>query len=388
LKENRLFIIIFILSLVCYVVIENMAPKEIDWSNSFSKDDTIPHGSYIIYDLLPTLFPGQEIISVRNSSYKILKNNKDKKINYIFISNSIKFDKYDCEKLYSRLKTGSSIFIAAHNYSGKFAKDLKITTSYYPDLTKPLKIYLANKKLDHKRRYLVSKNTASFYFKSIPKKSVILGKNEKGTVNFIKIRYGKGFLFLSTLPLNYGNHALVEKKNYRYIFKSLSYLPVQKTLWDEFYKLGHFAPQTPLRYILSVKPLKWAYNTFLVAFILFVIFKIKREQRIIPVIKPLTNTTIDFITTVGKLYYQQKNNRDIAGKIIHYFLSSVKSSWGINVFNIDESVIRQISARTALSELKIHDLINYLENIKNSKTVTDKQLVKLHKNIHEFKRHM
>ena len=58
------------------------------------------------------------------------------------------------------------------------------------------------------------------------------------------------------------------------------------------------------RQILQSQALKWAFYMTLISLILFVIFRGKRTQRIIPVIDPLKNATLDFTKTIGDLYYQ------------------------------------------------------------------------------------
>ena len=58
-------------------------------------------------------------------------------------------------------------------------------------------------------------------------------------------------------------------------------------------------------YIMKQESLRWGFWVLIISLLLYAIFEAKRTQRIIPVVKPLPNTTLDFTNTVGRLYFQQ-----------------------------------------------------------------------------------
>ena len=49
--------------------------------------------------------------------------------------------------------------------------------------------------------------------------------------------------------------------------------------------------------------------------LLFIIFHAKRKQRIVPVIEPLQNSSAEFVKTIGNLYLQEGNFKDMANKV-------------------------------------------------------------------------
>ena len=84
---------------------------------------------------------------------------------------------------------------------------------------------------------------------------------------------------------------------------------------------------SPMRFILSNEGLKWGWYLFLIGMIILMIFNAKRKQRIIPIIKPLTNTTVDFTKTIGNLYFQEGNHDTIMEKKIIYFLEKIRQDY-------------------------------------------------------------
>ena len=53
-------------------------------------------------------------------------------------------------------------------------------------------------------------------------------------------------------------------------------------------------------------PLLWAFWLGIVGLLLFIFFNVKRKQRIINVVKPNVNTTVNFTETVGRLVSSEK----------------------------------------------------------------------------------
>ncbi|MFZ2865568.1 MAG: hypothetical protein WA440_12515, partial [Ignavibacteriaceae bacterium] len=213
--------------------------------------------------------------------------------------------------------------------------------------------------------------------------ALVLGINGQGHPNFIKMKIGSGTLFLHTIPNVFTNYNLLKSER-DYIYKSLSYLKVRDVIWDEYYKEVNKYQSTPIRYILSQPSLKWGYFTFLFAMILFVIFKGKREQRIIPVIKPLTNTTLEFIQTVGNVYLKQSNHKNIAKKKIIYFLDHIRNKYGIRTNELNNDVIKQLSEKSNYDERELKKIKTIIFNIENSTSIKKEILLELNNLLENF----
>ena len=91
------------------------------------------------------------------------------------------------------------------------------------------------------------------------------------------------------------------------------------------------------------------------------IFNAKRRQRVIPIIKPLPNTTVDFTKTIGNLYYQEGNHQNLIDKKIIYFLERVRNEYLIDTAVLDENFIKKLHAKTGKDIKDIEHLV-YLIN--------------------------
>ena len=331
--RNLKFIIPVTIVFVVLVIIKMFTPEPTDWSPSYSKNDKIPFGSYILYNQLSDLFPNKKIESTNLPFYNITSERKIENKNVIIICNQFDPDELDAKILKQLLENGSDIFIAA-NSIGKFIADsIKLSTNYsffggfdsaYVNFSNPL--------LMRADDYRFTKGNYNHYFASFDtSKVIVLGMNDIGFANFIKIKIGKGNLYIHSVPNIFTNYNLLKVER-DYIFKCLSYLNIRDVIWDEYYKEVNKYQSTPIRYILSQPSLKWAYFTLIISLIFFVIFRGRRDQRVIPIIKPLANTTLEFVETVGNLYFKQSNHKNIADKKITYFLDFIRIKYSLKTF--------------------------------------------------------
>src|SRR6185437_7787947 len=97
--------------------------------------------------------------------------------------------------------------------------------------------------------------------------------------------------------------------------------------WDQYYSVGREDDGSTMRVFLRNTRLRWAFYIAFFGLILFVLYEMKRRQRIIPVIEPLENSTISFVNVVGQVYYEQHDNVNIGNKKIQYFLEHLRTQY-------------------------------------------------------------
>jgi len=384
-KKNIKFLLPLIATLIILTIIKIAEPEEVDWTESFAKKDKIPYGGYIIYDVVSDLFPDNAVELKELPIYNILKGNYYYNTNYVFINTYFSPDRLDTEYLLEYVAEGNNVFISAFGIYGDLADSLKIKTfdTFFSDDSVNINFSLANLESDNGYSYF--KGNFENYFSEYDTALVqVLGKNRNDNVNFLRIKYGNGNFFLNTVPLAFTNYHLLNSGNNEYVYKALSHLPVQRTFWDDYYKDGNKYTASMLQYILSQQALKWAYFIILVSVLLFIFFYGRRKQRIIPLILPLRNTTVEFVETVGNLYYQQKDFKNIAEKKISYFLDFVRNKYFIKTGNFDDETIRKISYKSSLSIVKLKAIFREIEKIKQSPKITEENLININYQLEKF----
>ncbi|HEX8516721.1 MAG TPA: DUF4350 domain-containing protein [Bacteroidia bacterium] len=396
-KQNRKYIIILTLCFTALITIQFLAPKPVSWKPSYTKKDKIPFGTSALYDMLPVLFEGQTIIDKTMPLYNSM-NIEGKGYNYIFINNEFSPDTLDLRELNVFVENGNSVFIAANSFEGKFASGLKtgsdeqlysniqaLNDSGATIFKNNTRLNFVNPILKSTEAYDYSKACKNSYFTFFDtSKTTVLGVNSQNEVNFISIRRGKGMFYISTVPEAFSNYHFASTENNSYACKALSYLPLQTTFWDEYYKAGRILDPSPLRVIFRHRSLMTAYYLLIVSLLIFMIIGIKRKQRIIPVWPPLKNTTLEFVDVVGTLYYQSGNHKNIAGKKINYFLEHIRSRFFIQTSAFDPAFIERISNLSGIEMTKITELFEYITQLSGKSKISQEELILLNKRIEEF----
>lgn len=401
-KGNRKYIVFLAICFTALIVLQLLSPKPINWNLSYMKRDKIPYGTSALSSVLPALFPAQQITDKQVPAYNSLKGISEINRNYIFINQSFEPDKLDTRELLRFVEKGNTVFIAVNYLGGKLADTMKLKTDDYFDMKadnkkdsallanmyKPndtAKINFVNPHLKSKTDYVFAKGVENTYFISFDTaKTTILGKNSNNKINFIKVKQGKGFIYISTVPETFSNYYFVNQKNYDYAYKALSYLPLQTTLWDEYYKVGNIKKESPLRVIFNNPALLTAYYVLIISLLIFMIIGIKRRQRIIPVLEPMRNTTLDFVDIVGTLYFQTGNHKNIADKKITYFLEHIRTAFQIKTNIYDDMFIERITNLSGIEKQKVHDLFYFFSEISFKQNVTQQELLKLNTMIENF----
>ena len=123
----------------------------------------------------------------------------------------------------------------------------------------------------------------------------------------------------------------------------------------------------------------------MLAAILYVLFRTKREQRPIPEIRPLENRTLEFVSVVSSLYYKQRDHTAIANKRINSFLEEIRYYYKLRTEELDSSFIDLLSERSGVARGSVEGLILLIIQIRKAERVDEGQLRELVKYIELFK---
>ncbi len=386
-KSNKYLLWGIVAGFTLYIIILAISPKPIDWSLSFSKDDNIPYGNKILFEELKTVIDSSLISTCHSPIYNFIEKSEFDNASFIFINISFNPEQPDLDKILNSAKNGSNIFIAASSFSKEFKDtlifDIDSDINIYPTKNDSLILNLINPRLSNSVQYIYKKAYSDSYFSKLDtSQSILLGTQNQKRANFIKIKYGNGNIFINLNPYAFTNYNLVKDNNYEYAFKCLSYLPQNnKVIWDEYYKAKPRPSNSLVRYILSQQALKYAWYILLFSIVCYLIFGAKRIQRKIPIFEPPKNTTLTFIETIGRLYFNRKNHLDIAQKKFNYFLEFLRSKYFINTSVIDSDMIAETSFKLDIPEKTIKKLFSQAERLKMNISYTEEDMEQLSRNI-------
>jgi len=384
-KNKHIIILISIFTLL--VLFEFMAPKKPDWTPSFKRYDKIPFGSYIMFDLLADIFPGSKIEKNDSSLYMKFRNKNITGASYVIITQTFDPQKVSLESLLTFVEQGNKVFIAAEMFGSKFSDTLHfgsnmlINGTLNPD---SIPYQFKNPNLQPESDYYFKSTWIDYYFDILDTaKCKTIATVDSANINYFRLKFGEGEFFIHNQPYAFTNYNILKKNNADYVFKVFSYLDNQTIIWDDNYKPGQES-STPLRYILSQKALRAAWYTILCLAFMFMFFSSKRVQRVIPVVAPPENSSLEFARTLGNLYMNSKNHKDIAKKKYNYWLDFLREEYYIFIENPDNLEAEKIAEKTCVKLEVINKIIKLKKYIDEYKEIGQDTLLRFNAAVEEF----
>jgi hypothetical protein len=388
-RNNRGYLLVITILFVALIALNHYSPKPIDWTVTFNNTSKSPYSCSILNDMFGTIFPEQKIEYNNDGFYVSLDSTKVEPRNIIVITPKFNPDKYDFGALLKFVAKGNDFFVSSTNFGNLFLDSLKIKLNSSAIDTSIFKsgkeaLYLQNPQLKNDSGYHYNKKLPMVYLTAFDTLNTIqLGTNRSRNTNFVCIKYGLGKIYLHTQPLAFTNYHLLYG-NVEYASKVLSYLPIRKTVWDNYYKPDRFINTSPMRYILSQPPLQSAYYLLLITLLFFMVIESKRRQRVIPVVKPPQNRSLQFVKTIGSLYFKQRNNADLAKKMTIFFKEFLREHYFLTKISATGECVTLVSAKSGVSIDLVKQLLDLAEYYETVRKVSDQGLIELNSKIEMF----
>lgn len=383
-KSIKIYVFILVLILIGIITIDANKPKPINWNPTFSIKDKIPFGLFVLNKEIDSLFQSQKITRFGETPYEFL----DDQFSYqdtayttqgtvLYIDGMSNLDDESAQELLYFVSHGNTAFVSASNFPIKFRDTLDFNYSYSNIFTDSL--YLSANK---GKEYSYLKGTDNVYFNQFDStRTEILGyqrtKDKDSLVNFIRIPHVNGYFYLHTQPVAFTNYYLLKKDNYKYAEEVLSYIEDPKIFW--YLEGTRDQIKDKMGYIFSQPALNWAWKIAILSLLIFMFFNAKRKQRVIPIVEPLKNTTIDFTKTIGNLYYQEGNHHDIISKKIKFFLEKIRNEYLIDTFDLNESFINRLHQKTGKNKAEIETVIHLIKKYRNQLDSSENDLIAFNK---------
>lgn len=370
--------------------------KELNRRVSFRRNDDNPYGARIAYEGLPWLFPDADV-SFASASPQTFTSGDEKKA-IILVSSYVDATPAEVNAAMNFVGEGNQLFYSAIAYSDTLLHALGIRTAS--------RFHFMEGELDSLRLGVYSPVDAGYHSFSYPGDSYdtyissldsqytsILGRDALGHPDFIRVTYkGGGAIYLHFAPLAFSNFFLLHKKNIGYYENVLSYIPAstKQVVWNDYYRYLNHSGHTfsALQYIFSNNGLRWAFWLLLLLFALIYIFDSKRRQRLIPTIAPLRNTSLDFVRTIGRLYFQRRDNRNLAGKMAVHFQDQVRTRYRLPVTALDEEFVGRLAYRTGYAKESVQEIVEYIRDLPTRGYVSDEELTRFHRQLEAFYKHI
>jgi hypothetical protein len=380
---------------------------------SLWRNDKIPYGCWYAYNQLNYIFPEAEVVINKLSPdryrgytpgnaapYEDAGKYDNKKTVYMVISGDVVPDEEEVRALLNLAATGKHVFISCMRLGSILLDSLRLKTAYsdsYYNFYDSLTVSVKNPLTSDSNAYTYPGRAMDNFIVEMDENiTKVLGKDGYGRPNFVRFDYeGGGSIYVHMAPLAFSNFFLLHKNNKAYYDNALSYLPgdIEVVRWDDYFRYHEAGNERNNRAGNSFSALGWiskqqglstALWLLMLLFALIYIFESKRKQRIIPEVPPLNNASLDFVKTIGRLYYQRRDNRNLSQKMTAHFLDHVRSRYNIRLSMNDEEFEKRLAWKSGHDPAAIRDLLYHIKYVQDHGSVSDEAMMELNTRLENF----
>ncbi|MBK9338596.1 MAG: DUF4350 domain-containing protein [Lewinellaceae bacterium] len=349
--------------------------QRFDWrdswvENAYGERNDQPYGTQALHRLLEGYFPGKKLVDVREDLPKNLPLDSTGRSNYVFVGEGLYLDSLSTEHLLAFVRAGNTALLSSktipfdlmfHLYYEEcpdaewsdYAKETRSEMAV--SLTAPWfgsAVPLHYARQNQVQAYAWSYIESDFFCKNLPQRP--LGFLEDSLVNFAVFPCGEGRFLLHTTPIAFSNYHLLRTEARHYAQGVLAYLPEGNIYWDAYSRVPEMVSRQrnqgrdssrqlpsehPLAYILQQPPLAWAWYLLVALAAVFLFFRARRRQRVIPVLGKNENSSYEFISTIANLHFREKNYQNLCVQTMRLFLAQVRERYGM-VAQLDADTLK------------------------------------------------
>lgn len=381
--------------------------KKLNERVSLWRNDKIPYGTFYAYKNLQRIFPSANIEISRKSPDKYrglgfgetIENYdvSEEKSAHIIISPQVQPDEDELKAMFNYVTEGNHVFISSFNISKDLLDSLHLKVgmlSGYYNYSDSLTVNITNPATYDSLSFSYPGKAMDNYFVSMDSSITnILGRNENSEVNYVRITYESGgSVSIHLAPLAFSNFFLLHRANKEYFDNALSYLPhdIQVITWDDYFRTRAADQKnrfSKLSAFLNNNILRWAFWLVVLLFTIIYLFESKRKQSIVPIIAPVKNASLDFVKTIGRLYYQRKDNKNLAIKMSAHFLDNVRNRYNLPTSILNEDFENRLAYKSDYDKTAISDIVYSIKTIPDQPSITDEELMAFNNKLEKFIKH-
>lgn len=376
-KTFKIYALIFIIIMVILALLEVNKKEVVDWRKNFDVNEKSPFGLFVFNQEVKDLFKNN-LKKVDVTAYDYYNENQKKPHNILVIESEIDTESWN--KILNEVSKGSDAMLII----AKMPKEISDSIGFYDSqisFEDKNVLKLTDKKYQNDFIKL-DKFPSGRGFSYIKPGVEVLGRtveeDNSDQANFIKAKLGKGNIYVHCEPLFLTNYYLLKSGNTKYAQDVFSYLKDRETLW--FVKANTKESRFFMRFILGNPALKYAWWLLLSGLVLFIFFNAKRKQRIVPIIEPLKNTSLDFVKSIGNLYLQEGDFHDMMAKKAQYFLNKVRLDLLIDTQNLDDEFAKKLQLKTGKNIEIINESVSLIKKAQDPyASVMKEDLIRMNK---------
>ncbi|MGV3631965.1 MAG: DUF4350 domain-containing protein [Bacteroidota bacterium] len=371
-----------------------------NWEESYKIEEDKAQGISLFNELLEYRTKHTSVLIEDKLDSADLAGNKT---TYIFIGKDFQLKTEEFDSILSRVKAGSNLFLAYKALSDNMYDYFFESSGYLWDYSEYIDIYVNKKNL--RLNSVFQEDTIAIQWNLFPWHKIRFDENYdvesvrslsevKEYSNFLDFKIGEGHVYLHSNPEVFQNYQLLSKNGYAYSKFVSEKIPADHQV--KWLEIGRFTYEDTysdlygdegsgkrdtsyLQFIFNNRALTLALLISLLGIALFLIFRTKRSQPVIPYIPKKGNQSLTFAETIKEIYYKQQTPYSILLVMKRNFYIAVNKQFFVDISREENTKEMKILAEKSgvslahLEELqkllrtKVASQVDYayLENVSN-----------------------
>ena len=412
-SKNKIALILgfsLLIVLLLWAVDGISKPKKIqifrsnNWQRKYQLKDKDPYGLFLFNEILTAHLDSNHSVKKINkwSDYDSLINKKEKST-YIFIGQDFQLLNKEIDTILKDVENGSDLMISFYDLTSNLYDRFFNYVDFDYDYSDSIVVFANNRK--HTMYNIHQTDTLATKWEAFVNEALVDSSFESLSSfmemsNFIKIKRGKGHIFLHANPQLYFNYQVLSKDGFYYSNFTINQFSKQRNVyWLELgRKMDNEGKENTsvnegkdskkddslLQLFFKNPSLLWAMLTVILGFILFIIFRAKRMRPVVPMIPPKRNMTTAFADTIASIYYQNHSPYGILKVQRKNFYHAIHKHFYIDLTRRNEDrEIRLLAEKSNVSIESLKELLALIET-KESFNVDERYIANVATQQREF----
>lgn len=377
-----------------------------NWTKQYQIDDKNPLGLYLFTALTQSHLDTASRTVVVNDWGELdsITSSVEEPKTYMFVGNDFGMNNNEMDSILDDVANGSRLFLSfddlTENLYPKLFNTYEFRLEYAPDIN----VFAGNKK--HHMINLFQNDTTArdwWAFGEISFDDEYEGLSSFMEMpNFVKVKHGKGFVYLHTTPNLFYNYQIKRNPGFAYASYVLNQFPRNQDVYllelgrltdnygnydvDEQEGEGEREDTSYLQLIFRNPPLLAALLLAFLGLLLYIIFRSKRTRPVVPFIPKKKDMTMAFAETITSIYFAKRNPYGLLQVQRKNFYDTVHRYFFVDLYHREgdrELQILSEKSNTPIEEVKY--LISAYET-KQASAVSEQFVANLAKKKHQFYR--
>lgn len=390
---------------------ENIAGKSrsytSDWDTEYGIYSKNPKDLGFFNDLLTSHISDSAGVA---DNYFALDTLKDlKKATLLYIGDGLDLKRTELEKLLIRVDSGATLFLSYNRSDMNSYEAFFTSNAYYWEYTNKTYVAMGDTSLGFSP---MNQNDTIFddWYTFDPKalRDTLSKPFMYSMYNpvAVEMKRGKGRVILHSMPQLFVNYQVIQPNGFAHASYCLKKINRKEpVVWLEFARYYKPDPDEDtegpqverdssyLQFIMANQSLRWAFLLALFTFILYVLFRAKRRQAVLPGIPEKRNMSLAFVDTLTSIYLSRNSPYSLLLLMRKNFYITVSRHFYIDLIiakTPEQKAQQELNTKKLAGKAKgdkedLEFILNHLsKDALKSHTVNSYTIAQLHKTIRKF----